>query len=298
MLQLSYHLKPKGKGEEPIVLEKLGPIDTRELFPPLYAELFTLLRSLSPEEWLRETPAPGWSVHAMAAHLLDTDLRRLAGQRDGWQVPVVGFELSSYDGLLSYINHLNQTWVDTARRISPRLLVDLMEVVGDQIFAFYAEQDLDALTGAGVMWAGETRSAFWFDLAREYTEKWHHQQHIREAVGAPLQLERRWLYPALETFLRGLPHAYREQAAPDGSVVRLRIVGEAGGDWSLVREGELWQLYRGSAAEHDALIEIDQDSAWRLFTKGLGVDQARKRARIEGDSELAERFFGFLAIMA
>lgn len=281
------------------MLERLGPIDTRELFPPLYAELFELLRSLSPEEWLRETPAPGWSVHAMAAHLLDTDLRRLAGQRDGWQVPVAsGFELSSYDGLLAYLNHLNQTWVDTARRISPRLLVDLMELVGDQIFAFYAEQDLDAPTGAGVMWAGESRSAFWFDLAREYTEKWHHQQHIREAVGAPLQLERRWLYPALDTFVRGLPHAYREHVAPVGSSVSLRIVGEAGGAWSLVREGEAWQLYRGSTDECTALIEIDQDSAWRLFTKGIELDQARERTRVEGDYGLAERFFSFLAIMA
>lgn len=280
------------------MLEKPSPIDTRPLFPPLYAELFSLLRSLSSDEWLRETSAPGWNVHAMAAHLLDTDLRRLAGQRDGWQVPVEGYELSSYAGLLAYLNQLNQTWVDAARRISPRLLVDLMELVGEQIFGFYAEQDLEALTGAGVLWAGETRSAFWFDLAREYTEKWHHQQHIREAVGAPLQLERHWLYPALDIFLRGLPHAYREHVAPDGSTVIVRILGEAGGDWTLLREVGAWQLYHGSPADCSALIEIDQDSAWRLFTKGLSVDQARIRAQIEGEQGLAERFFGLVAIMA
>jgi|HigsolmetaAR202D_1030399.scaffolds.fasta_scaffold00026_17 uncharacterized Actinobacterial protein TIGR03083 len=280
------------------MLTKCGPIDTRELFPPLYAELFVLLRSLSPDQWLLETPAPGWNVHAMAAHLLDTDLRRLASQRDGWRMPPLGYDLASYDGLLAYINDLNQSWVAATQRVSPRLLVDLMEFVGHQIFAFYAEQDLAALTGAGVIWAGERRSALWFDLAREYTEKWHHQQHIREAVGAPLQLERRWLYPALDTFLRGLPHAYRGQSGPDGSAVTVRILGEAGGAWSLMREDDAWQLYSGNAPQPSALIEIDQDSAWRLFTKGLSIDTARERARIVGDFALAEHFFGLLAIIA
>jgi hypothetical protein len=43
----------------------------------------------------------------------------------------------------------------------------------------------------GVAWAGETRSANWLDTGREYTERWHHQMQIRDAVGAPPLLERR-----------------------------------------------------------------------------------------------------------
>ena len=33
--------------------------------------------------------------------------------------------------------------------------------------------------------AGEAVSANWFDVAREFTERWHHQQQIRLAIGGP-----------------------------------------------------------------------------------------------------------------
>jgi hypothetical protein len=33
-----------------------------------------------------------------------------------------------------------------------------------------------------VAWAGEAESKNWFHVARDYSEKWHHQQQIREAV--------------------------------------------------------------------------------------------------------------------
>ena len=40
------------------------------------------------------------------------------------------------------------------------------------------------MTAFGVAWAGEERSPAWFDVARELTERWHHQAHIRLATGA------------------------------------------------------------------------------------------------------------------
>ena len=64
--------------------------------------------------------------------------------------------------------------------------------------------------GPAVAWAGDKQSPNWFDIAREYTEKWLHQQHIREAVGQPVLDERRWLFPVLDTFMRALPHVYRD----------------------------------------------------------------------------------------
>ncbi len=63
--------------------------------------------------------------------------------------------------------------------------------------------------GVSVAWAGEAQSFNWFDIAREYTEKWLHQQHIREAVSRPVLAERRWLHPVLDTFMRALPYTYR-----------------------------------------------------------------------------------------
>jgi len=40
------------------------------------------------------------------------------------------------------------------------------------------------------------------------------------------------------------------------------------------------------------------DTAWRLFTKGLGRDEARKRSEITGDAALAEPLFSTVAIVA
>jgi hypothetical protein len=58
-----------------------------------------------------------------------------------------------------------------------------------------------------VAWAGEAESKNWFHVARDYSEKWHHQQQIREAVGQTAELLTPALYrPLLDTLLRDLPH--------------------------------------------------------------------------------------------
>jgi hypothetical protein len=60
---------------------------------------------------------------------------------------------------------------------------------------------------------------------------------IRDAVGAPGLLERRWMHPLLDLSFRALPHAYRATDAPQGTAITVRVTGEAGGTWSLIREG-------------------------------------------------------------
>jgi len=67
-------------------LHPVEPIATVALFPALHAELIALLRRLTPEDWFRPTAAP-WTVKDMAAHLLDTDMRRSSAQRDGFRPP-------------------------------------------------------------------------------------------------------------------------------------------------------------------------------------------------------------------
>jgi hypothetical protein len=49
-------------------------------------QLIDLLQSLSSEEWNPQTTAPRWKVRDVAAHLLDTALRKLSLVRDSWFV--------------------------------------------------------------------------------------------------------------------------------------------------------------------------------------------------------------------
>jgi hypothetical protein len=52
----------------------IGKIDER---------LIELLESLAPDEWNLSTVVPSWKVRDIAAHLLDTTLRKLSLVRDG-----------------------------------------------------------------------------------------------------------------------------------------------------------------------------------------------------------------------
>lgn len=195
------------------MLRAVEPIDTADLFPALHTELLSLLRQLEPLDWLKPTAAIPWSVKDMAAHLLDTDMRRLSAQRDRFTPATTEAPPATYGDLVDLINRLNAEWVQATRRLSPRVLIDLLELIGPQVHQLFATLDPLAPARTSVAWAGETTSFNWFDIAREYTEKWHHQQHIREAVGAPLLTARQWLHPALDTFMRGLPHTYRDISA-------------------------------------------------------------------------------------
>ncbi len=188
-------------------------------------------------------------------------------------------------------------WVRATRRMSPRVLCDLLRFTGPQVEAYFASLD-PAATGVPVGWAGPKPAPVWLDLAREYTERWHHQQQVRDAVGKPGLKERKFLAPVLETFARGLPRAYREVAAPEGTAVQVSISGESGGEWFLVSENGAWNLYVDAAGPASARVIIEQDDAWRLFTKGLSREQARRKVALEGDERLGLRALETVSIIA
>jgi uncharacterized protein (TIGR03083 family) len=279
-------------------MEPIQPILVADLFPGLHAELIALLRGLVVDDWSRPTVAGAWTVKDVAAHLLDVQLRRLSFQRDGAKLPPPDRPLAGYADILVLINRLNVEWVAVARRFSPRVLTDLLDLAGRQLAELMATLDPFAPAHFSVAWAGEETSLLWFDMAREYTELWHHQQQIRDAVEAPPLTARQWLHPVLDTFLRALPHAYREVNATEGARVVFEIQGEAGGEWSLVREGAAWRLYAGAAGEPDCRVAMDQDTAWRRMTKGLTAEQALARMEIAGDRALGEPVARMLAVMA
>jgi hypothetical protein len=206
--------------------------------------------------------------------------------------------IENYRDLVNFLNQLNADWIRAARRISPRLLIEFLEVTGARVCELFKSLDPFAPALFGVSWAGEQESQNWFDIAREYTEKWHHQQQIRDAVGAPALTSRKWLFPVLDTFFRGLPHTYRETQADEGSSVLFTVAGEAGGAWTLMREGGAWKLYTGESDGPVCEVRMDQDAAWRLLTKGLSREEAEARIEIAGDDRLGKPILGMLAVMA
>lgn len=277
-------------------MEPIPPTYTAELFPPLHDELLRVLRGLAAADWDRPTLAGRWTVRDVVAHLLDVDLRKLSVNRDGHLVAPAE-PIRSYEQLVRYLDMLNAEWIAAARRLSPRVLVELHAVTGPLVAKLVASLPPHEPAPFAVSWAGERESPNWFDIGRDYTERWHHQMQVRDAVGAPLLLERRWLHPLLELSFRALPHAYRDVDAPEGAAVAVQVGAHQADAWTIVRGAGAWTLYRGAAAEPRAHVTIDADSAWRLLYNALPEDVARARTRVEGDEALAEPIFGVRSVM-
>jgi uncharacterized protein (TIGR03083 family) len=265
------------------------PILVAPLFAPLNDELIALLRGLSEAEWNARAVGT-WTAKDVAAHLLDTSLRRLSAQRDRYALP---FDASR--DFATSINDMNAQWVSSARRLSPRILVEMLETYGREMAEYMMSLDPYAPAEWSVSWAGEATSPNWFDTARELTERWHHQQQIRDAARRPPLYDLRYFKPVIDTFLRVLPYAYRDAAAADGTrvMVAVRDVTRA----SIVRGGGKWTL-DSRFDEAATTVSMSGDTAWRLFTRGLPRDDARHQCETRGDAALAEPLFSTIAIVA
>lgn len=273
----------------------LGPILCAPLIRKVDAQLIELLQSLRPDEWDRPTVAPLWKVRDVAAHLLDTALRKLSMVRDGCFVEAV--EIRSPEDLIALVNRLNREGVAVYRRLSPSVLIDMMQAACAQFADFHESLDPFAPAAFAVSWAGEDASLNWFDTARELTERWHHQQQIRLAANRPGLMTPELYYPVLDCFLRGLPHLCRDLASPVGTVIEVEIPGDCGGNWFLFKRQSAWALGTNPHADAAARVTIPQALAWRLFTKGIDRATARAAIRIEGNPELAEKVLQLTAIV-
>jgi len=271
------------------------PIFTAHLFPKIEAKLIELLRSLTPQEWEKQTVAPKWKVKDVAAHLLDTQLRNLAASRHDPNTEnpriIAGPEL------VALIDSLNSEGVRRYGRLSPDELISTMEGTSKEFAEYFQALDPFAPARIPVSWAGEETSLNWFNTARELTERWHHQQQIRIAVEKPGIMTRELYHPVLDCFMRALPHTYRNVPADSGSLAQFDISGDCGGSWLLYRRGGAWILNASPVGKQISRTTIPQEIAWRIFTKGIGWDAARAQVQVEGYEEIGLHILKMVSIV-
>ena len=295
-------------------MRELKPVLTGPLFVEVRRELVSLLGGLTEEEWELPTAAPQWNVKDVALHILGGDVGNLSRRRDGYSLTA---DLSSYEKLVAFINEINASWVLATQRMSTRMLIDLTEHVGRQADEYFAGLEPSAMGGA-VSWAGDGPMPVWFDVAREYTERWHHQQQIRDATGRPGLYERRLFEPVLDTFVRGLPHTFRGVEAAEGTGVMLVLNGAIDKEWLLVRRGGAWELFEGRETggcvnaevrgtwgaavlrpyEEKSRVTLAAEKAWKIFTRGIRGAEAVRCAEIRGQRELGEKVVGMVSVIA
>lgn len=276
-------------------LEGTEPILCAPMIRQVDQHLIELLSSLDSDEWDLPTVVPQWGVREVAAHLLDTALRKLSGGRD--ECCVERADVRSHQDLITLINRLNREGVTVYRRLSPPVLTQIMQLTCAQTADFYESLNPFSRATIGVSWAGETTSLVWFDTARELTERWHHQEQIRLATDRTGIMTPLLYHPVLDTFLRGLPHAYRDVVAAIDSALLVEISGDCGGQWCLLRSHDSWSYTSELPSTIASHIIIPQSMAWRLFTKGIDRESARAIVTITGDVALAEHVLELVAIV-
>lgn len=271
------------------------PILCSHLLRRVDERLIDLLSSLTPSEWDLKTIVPLWRVRDVAAHLLDTILRKLSMVRDSCYVESVS--IRSPEDVITLVNRLNREGVTVYRRLSPKVLIGMMKEACEQSACFHESLDPFLPAAFAVSWAGEERSLNWFDTARELTERWHHQQQIRLATNRPGIMTPELYHPVLDCFVRGLPHVYRGVDTPLGTLLLLEISGECGGQWFLSKESAGWHFVKPTDREWASRVSIPQELAWRLFTKGIDRDSARSQVEVNGDRDLGEKVLQLTAIV-
>jgi hypothetical protein len=246
---------------------------------------------LPPDGWAAPTVNVGWSVHDTALHLLGNDVGRL----DPRSAADSTDEGTSFLALAARIERSNEQWVDATRRIPTALLVELLSFIQPRVDAAFAAVDLES-PGVPVAWTGNGPTPYWLDIAREYAERWVHHAQMRLAVGQRPLVDRRWLFPVVDAFMRCLPRAYEPVEAPAGSTITVEVSGDAGGAWHVVRGRKRWHL-RLSATAPDATVGIAADAAWRLLSRSGDMEAVLSSIVIDGDRELGRAAARAVAIM-
>ncbi len=272
------------------------PINIVHLLPALDEKLIILLESLSEEEWQQQTVAKLWKVKDVAAHLIDGNIRILSMLRDNY----FGEKLTvqTHQGLVDYLNGLNADWVKAMKRVSPAMLIYLHKATGKLYCDYYASLHPFEKSGFAVDWAGENESKNWKHIAREYTEKWLHQQQIRDATNRPSIMTREFFYPVINIFMFALPHTYRNIKAEEDTLVQLTVSTSIGGEWYIKMQENKWQLTDKIDRLPDTEVIIDPDTAWKLFSKSLRPEDVKKEIIIKGNKDLGEVALNMVSVMA
>ncbi|CAM3836684.1 hypothetical protein PAHA111176_22540 [Parendozoicomonas haliclonae] len=213
-------------------------------------------------------------------------------QRDGYftEPPVI----HSYQDLVEFIQRMNSDWIAATRRLSPGILLGMLRQSETELVTLLETLNPDESAMFSVAWAGEEVSTNGFDIAREYTEKWHHQMQIRLSVGQTgcLYLPR-YFQPIIDCFIKAIPVAYQKLEQAECNLI-IEITGECGGLWYLQKhEGEAAFV---EAFETENKVIISQEEFWQLVTNSKPKQDVIYTS--VGDTVLAELFLKTVAVMS
>jgi uncharacterized protein (TIGR03083 family) len=251
-----------------------GPGDVAGLFELERARLLELLGTVADDEWDAPTPCPEWTVLGLCCHLVGDDFAALSWHRDrylGTPAPDGATEA----GFIAWLDDLQVEWVRAARRISPRLAVDLLAWTGPQVADAFRREDPRSRT-AQVSWASPDPVPVWLDQVREVSEHWIHRQQLLQALGRPSDLRPDVLGPVLDGLRWAYPYRLAAASAPEpGDTVTIGIEGPVEATWHLVADGPTWAFRAEPGRRRVVSLSMTTDQAWRVLSNNLPAADQR-----------------------
>ena len=286
-----------------MAIPPVQPHEYADLFHFENERLLTLLRSLEPADWSRPTRCPGWDVHGLTAHLVGGSFSVISWLRDGFRGTRAPDNLDEA-GFVAWLDELQDHWVLAARRMSPPLVIEVLEWSAAGFLEALRRHD-PGVVGAHVSWAGNDPVPMWLDHARELTEKWIHRQQILEALDRPSDLRADLLVPVLDALRWAFPFRLDVYSRPAGTEVEVAVgtvdgVGtvDAGVElrWNLTSDGRSWTFAEAHCTEPAATIRLTPDQAWRLLTNNYDP-AAHGSFATSGDAEILDTLLQTRAII-
>jgi uncharacterized protein (TIGR03083 family) len=266
-------------GNIPVV----APADYASLFGTERRALLELLGGFATEDWDRMTPCPGWSVLDLVCHLVGDDFGLLARRRDGHFGTRPPDNLAGDEDFARWLDGLQDDWVRAARRIGPRLAVDLLGWTGPQVVALFEAEDPGAVE-AIVSWAGSGPVPRWLDQARELSEHWIHRQQVRTAVGLATDTSEVVAVAVLDALRWAYPYRLSSVERGEGTVV-IEVVGDPERRWLVEPGAQGWCFTDSPGGDVVARMRLTADEAWRLLTNNMPVGE-QQLLEVSGDPEI------------
>jgi len=243
------------------------PHDYAALFSAERDRLNELLADLQDADWPRPSPCPGWTILGLCCHLVGDDFGLLARHRDGYYA-TPGPDGATESEFVAWLDELQAEWVRAARRLSPRIVVGLLDWAGPQITETFRREHPAART-ASVSWAGPGPVPVWLDQAREVSEYWIHRQQILQALGRPSDLRADLAGPVLDGLRWAYPYRLAQTRAQPGDTVTITITGPVSNTLHLVAAATGWVFRDQSGPRLAASLMMNTEQAWQLLTNNL-----------------------------
>lgn len=200
----------------------------------------------------------------------------------------------SHEGMINFIQDLNKKWIIATKRLSPKILISLLEYSNSELVDYLETLNLYDKALFSVDWAGEGLSLNWFDIAREYTEKWHHQMQIIEALGVNSKLyEKKYFKPVISTFVQGIPYTFNKFNKENFYLI-IEILGESGGIFYIGKNNNKTTFLENIETENK--ITITQDEFWKLVTNSK--DKNKISYFVQGDQSLGNHIITLVSVMS